>query len=145
MYKHQLRVHMPWYINPATSCVDCHISDGNERELKNIHGQHQLFTKDYLLQDCFLFMNGMFLFISQGLGLGTPIELGGCATVRELTSRPLRFSEEFFFFRKYDRKAGLEPLSDDDYLVMPPSRHIVLMHLAVTSRLLYHLHHQQTI
>ena len=153
MYKRYLRVHMPWYMNPATSCVDCHMSAGNERELQNIHGQHRLFSGEYLLQAWFLLMNGMFLFLSQGLGLGSPIELLGCAAVRELTTRPLRFSEEeLSFLREYDRRAGLEPLSDDGYLILPPTRLIVLMHPAVTSRLLAHLdpqtilrfrHHQQ--
>ena len=38
---------------------------------------------EYLLQAWFLLMNGMFLFLSQGLGLGSPIELLGCAAVRE--------------------------------------------------------------
>ena len=82
----------------------------------------------------------MFLFISQGQGLGYPIELLGCVAVRELTTRPLRFSEEVLsFLREYDRRAGLEPHSDDEYLVLPPTRLIVLMHPAVTSRLLANL------
>ena len=91
--------------------------------------------------------------LSQGLGLGSPIELLGCAAVWELTTRPLRFSEEeLSFLREYDRRAGLEPLSDDGYLILPPTQLIVLMHPAVTSRLLAHLdpqtilrfrHHQQ--
>ena len=107
------------------------MSTGEERELHNIHGQQQLFTGEYLLQAWFLLMNGMFLFIVQGVGLGSPIELLGCAAVRELTTRPLRFSEEeLSFLREYDRKAGLEPLSGDDYLVMSPTRLIVLMHPA---------------
>ena len=140
MYKHYLWVHMPWYMNPATSCLDCHMSAGNELELQNIHEQHRLFSGEYLLQACFLLMNGMFLFLNQGLGLGSPIELLGCAAVRELTTRPLRFSEEeLSFLREYDRRAGLEPLSDDEYLILPPTRLIVLMHPAVTSRLLAHL------
>ena len=152
LYKHHLRVHMPWYLNPATSCVDCHMSTGNKGELQNIHGQHRFFTGEYLLQAWFLLMNGMLLFLSQGLGLGSHIELLGCAAVRELTTRPLRFSEELPFHREYDRRAGLEPLSDDEYLILPPTRLIVLMHPAVTSRLLAHMdpqtifrfrHHQQ--
>ena len=45
------------------------MSAGNEPELQNIHRQHQLFTGEHLMQAWFLLMNGMFLFISQGLGL----------------------------------------------------------------------------
>ena len=73
---------------------------------------------------------------------GNPNGLLGCAAVRELTTRPLRFSdEELPFLREYDRNAGLEPLSDE-YLVLPPTRLIVLMHPAVTFRLLAHLNPQ---
>ena len=71
---------------------------------------------------------------------GNPNGLLGCAAVRELTTCPLGFSdEELPFLREYDRNAGLEPLSDDEYLVLPPTRLFFLMHPAVTSRLLAHL------
>ena len=65
---------------------------------------------------------GLVLFIGQGLGLGSPIEMLGCAAVRELTTRPLGFSERLSFLR------GLEPLSDDEFLAMPPTKLIALMH-----------------
>ena len=98
IYRHMLRVHLPWFMNLATSCIDCHMSAGNERELRNVHGQHQLFSGQSLLQAWFLLVNGMFLFISQEMGLGSPLELLGCAAVTELTSSsPLNFSENISF------------------------------------------------
>ena len=143
VYRHMLRVHLPWYMNPATSCVDCHMSAGKERELQNIHGRHQLFCGEYLLQAWFLLLNDFFLFISQELGLGSPIELLGCAAIRELAPSPLRISEaENFFLREYDRRAGLEPLSLGEYLVIPPKRLIALIHPKFISQLIFHLNHR---
>ena len=125
-------------MNPATSCIDCHMSAGNERELRNVHGQHQLFSGQGLLQAWFLLVNGMFLFISQEMGLGSPLELLGCAAVRELTSSsPLNFSErEYFFLGEYDRRAGLEPVPLGEYIVLPPKRLIALIHPALLTPLL---------
>ena len=125
-------------MNPATSCIDCHMSAGNERELRNVHGQHQLFSGQSLLQAWFLLVNGMFLFISQEMGLGSPLELLGCAAVRELmSSSPLNFSErEYFFLGEYDRRAGLEPVPLGEYIVLPPKRLIALIHPALLTPLL---------
>ena len=105
VYRHILRVHLPWYVNPTTSCVDCHVSAGNARELQNMNGRHRLFSGEHLLQAWFLLLNGLFLFISQEIGLRSPMELLGCAAIQELSSFPLRFSEdEYFFLREYDRE-----------------------------------------
>ena len=143
VYKHLLRVHLPWYLNPATSCVDCHMSAGNVRELRDVHGRHQLFSGESLLQAWFLLLNGLFLFISQEMGLGSPLELLGCAAVTELTSPYLRFSqEEYVFLREYDQRAGLEPLSLGDYMAIPPTRLVALIHPAIMIRLIPHLNSQ---
>ena len=89
------------------SLVDCHMSAGNVRELRDVHGRHQLFSGESLLQAWFLLLNRLFLFISQEMGLGSPLELLGCAAVTELTSPYLRFSqEEYVFLREYDQRAG---------------------------------------
>ena len=110
--KHMLNVHLPWCLNLATSCVDCHMSAGKEMELQNMHSRHQLFSGENLLQSWFLLLNELFLFISQEMGLGSPIELLGCAAVRELAPSTPRFSEgEYTFLREYDRRAGLEPIT----------------------------------
>lgn len=77
LYRHMRRVHLPWYLNPATACVDCHMSAGTGRDLRSVHGRHQLFTGDAILQAWFLLMNGLFLFLCQEMGLGSPIELLG--------------------------------------------------------------------
>lgn len=119
------------------------MSTGKGSELPKVHGQHQLFTGDYLLQAWFLLMNGLFLFLSQELGLGSPIELLGCAAIRQLAPTSIRFSEEeYFFLREYDRRAGLEPLQLGDYMAVPPTRLIVLMHPELMSRLIPHLGYQ---
>ena len=119
------------------------MSAGNERGLQNIHGWHQLFCGEYLLQAWFLLLNGFFLFISQELGLGFPIELLGCTAIRELAPSPLRISEgEYFFLREYDRRAGLEPFSLGEYMAIPPTRLIALIHPRFIYQLISHLNHQ---
>ena len=55
----------------------------------------------------------------------------------------LRFSEdEYFFPREYDRRAGLEPLSLGDYMAIPRTRLVVLIHPALLTRLISHLNNQ---
>lgn len=143
LYRHMLRVHLPWYLDPTTACVDCHMSAGAGRDLQAVHGGHQLFRGESLLQAWFLLMNGLFLFLSQGLGLGSPMGLLGCAVMQELLPGPLRFSEEeLFFLREYDRRAGLEPLPLGGYIVTPPTRLIALMHPALMTKLIVHLDHE---
>ena len=96
-----------------------------------------------LLQAWFLLLNGLFLFISQEMGLGSPLELLGCAAVTELTSPYLRFSQEdYVFLREYDQRAGLEPLSLGDYMAIPPTRLVALIHPAIMIRLIPHLNSQ---
>ncbi|MEW8547610.1 MAG: hypothetical protein AB2693_29225, partial [Candidatus Thiodiazotropha sp.] len=119
------------------------MSAGNERELQNVHGQHRLFSGENLLQAWFLLMNGLFLFISQEMGLGSPIDLLGCAAVQQLTPFTLRFSEEeYFFLREYDRRAGLEPVSLGVYTATPPTRLITLIHPALMTNLISQLSYQ---
>ena len=77
------------------------------------------------------------------MGQVSPIELLGCAAVRELTPSPLQFSErEYFFLREYDKRAGLEPVTLGDYMVLTPTRLVALFHPALMSRLVSHLNYQ---
>lgn len=108
-----------------------------------MHSRHQLFSGENLLQSWFLLLNGLFLFISQEVGLGSPIELLGCAAVRELAPSTLRFSEgEYFFLREYDRRAGLEPVTLGVYTAVPPTRLVALIHPTLMTRLISHLNYQ---
>ena len=43
------------------------MSAGNVKELRDVHGRHQLFSGENLLQAWFLLLNGLFLFISQAM------------------------------------------------------------------------------
>lgn len=129
VFKHMRRVHFPWYLDPASACIDCHMSAGMERDLENVHGRHQLFTEEAHLSGWFLLMNGLFLFLSQQLGLGSPIALLGCAAVRELSPGRLKFSKrELLFLREYDSRAGFEPVEPGVYMSTPPTRLIALTH-----------------
>ena len=129
VYRHVLRAHLPWYLSPATACVSCHMSAGTVKERSVLHGRHQWIAGESFLQAWFLLMNGFFLFMSQELGLGSPIEMLGSALVSELLPGPLSFSEEeYFFLSEYDRRAGLEPLVLGGYLAIPPTRVIALSH-----------------
>ena len=44
--------------------------------------------------------------------------------------------EEFFYFREFDLRAGLEPLSIGDYMTLPPTRLCIIGHPAVMTALL---------
>ena len=119
------------------------MSTGKGSEQLKVYEQHRLFKGEYLLQAWFLLMNGLFLFLSQELGLGSPIELLGRAALRELAPTSVRISRErIFFLRQYDRRAGLEPLSLGVYVAVPPTRLIALMHPELIMRLIPHLNHQ---
>ena len=140
VYRHVLRAHLPWYLSPATACVSCHMSAGTVKERSVLHGRHQWIAGEYFLQAWFLLMNGFFLFMSQELGLGSPIEMLGSALVRELLPGPLSFSEEeYFFLSEYDRRAGLEPLVLGGYLAIPPTRVIALSHPGFMAKLITHI------
>ena len=120
LYRHMKRAHLPWYLDPASACIDCHMSAGTGRDFRNVHGAHQGFTGEAMIRGWFLLTNGLFLILSQQIGLGSPIELLGCAVVRELSPRLLRFSEdELFFLREFDSRAGLESkkISNDQELI----------------------------
>ena len=117
LYRHMKRAHLPWYLDLASACIDCHMSARTGRDFRNVHGTLQGFTGEAMIRGWFLLMNGLFLFLSQQVGLCSPIELLGCAVVRELSSRLLRFSEdELFFLREFDSRAGLEPVSPSVYM-----------------------------
>ena len=54
-----------------------------------------------------------------------------------LYSNIFGFSEEkLFFFRGFDWRSGMEPVIDDCYKEIPPSRLIVLSNFTVFTRLL---------
>ena len=98
LFRHMRRAHLPWYLDPASACIDCHMSAGTREDLHNVHGTHQGFTGETMIRGWFLLINGLFLFLSQQIGISSPIELLGCAVVRELSPHLLRFSEDELFF-----------------------------------------------
>ena len=129
--RHFLMAHIPWYMSPATACVDCQTAEGRGRELAHYHERHQQIIGDRLLQAWFLLMNGIFLFIVQELGLGTLQDLLTLVASMESPPTSLSFSEEeCFFLREYDRRAGLEPWGIMDYSTFPPVRIIQLTHFS---------------
>ena len=72
-------------------------------------------------------MNGVFFFIMRKLGLDSLSDLLSCAGALGVVPKDLRLSEgEIVFLREYDRRAGIEPLTDNGYLVFPPT-HIIAM------------------
>lgn len=128
-----LRSHLPWYVNPSTACIDCQISEGTGSQLTIFHGKHQLIGGDVLLQAWFLLMNGLFLFI----GLSSLDDLLVYFSSLDPAPRQFRFSEEeLLFLREYDQRAGLEPLTAEQYMTFPPTRVIVLSNYLILSRLL---------
>lgn len=127
--KHYLRSHIPWYMNPATACADCQLSEGTERELRTFHGPHQKFSTDLLIQAWFWLVNGVFLFISHQLGLASISDLLNYIVAHKLFPTTLRFTEEeFVFLSEFDRRAGLEPLAPSGYMCLPPVRICVMSH-----------------
>ena len=138
--RHALRVHMPWYMDPSTACVDCQRNEGTGLDLNRFHPGHQRVVGETLLQAWVLLMNGIFLFMTKNLGLGSPNDLLGFVVANELHPRSFRFSEEeIFFFREFDRRSGLEPLTADEYKSIPPTRLIVLSNYSVVLKMWTHL------
>ena len=111
---HALRAHMPWYMDPATTCVDCQISEGRGSEFGRFHAMHQHLVGGPLIQAWFFLMNGVFWSLTEGLGLGTLNNLLRFVVDKKLYPSSFTFSaEELFFFREFDRRFGLEPLSTE--------------------------------
>lgn len=128
---------MPWFMNPVTACIDCQTSEGCGKQLSRFHGRHQLISGEALIQAWFLLMNGMFIFIYQRLGLGSFTDLLEYVAAINLSATPLRFSEEeCFFLREYDKRAGLEPLTAEGYMIFPPTRIIAVSNYLIMARLL---------
>ena len=100
-------------MDPVTNCIDCQISEVHGIELNRFHTRHQLIVGGPLIEAWFFLMNGVFWFLVEELGLGTCSDL--------LYSTSFIFSaEEIFFFREFDRRFGLEPLTTDGYKKIPP-------------------------
>ena len=73
----------------------------------------------------------------QELGLDSLTDLFAYAGTLEVSPKSVRFSEEECnFLREYDRRAGLEPLANEDYMVFPPVRIIAMTNYLVLVRLL---------
>ena len=106
---------MPWYMDHATTCIDCQISEGPGSELHR----------------------GLVLPREWGI-----LVLGGRVRPGDLQ---LRFvidnklyhtsfifsAEEIFSFREFDRRFGLEPLTTDGYKEIPPRRLIVVSNFTI--------------
>ena len=71
--------------------------------------------------------------MARELGLGGIPDLVGYVVTHNLYPNIFGLSEEtFFFFRGFDWRSGMEPVIDDCYKEIPPSRLIVLSNLTVT-------------
>ena len=80
------------------------------------------------------------LFLVEELGLGTSSDLLGFVIAQGLFPTSFTFSEdETFFFREFDRRIGLEPLTTDGYKEVPPRRLIVLSNYSIITSLLTRL------
>ena len=85
-------------------------------------------------------MNEVFLFLLQGLGLGSLQDLLVYFASMESAPTSLRFSEEeYLFLRDYDMRAGLEPLAIEGYTAFPPTRLIAITHYLMMALLLPNL------
>ena len=97
------------------------------------------------LTDCWGVLNGSLislyewsvLFLVEELGLGTSNDLLGFVIAQGLFPTSFTFCEdETFFFKKCDRRIGLEPLTTDGYNEVPPRRLIVVSSYSIITRLL---------
>ena len=137
---HALRSHMPWYMDPATTCIDCQISEGRGSELNRFHARHQLIVGGPLIEAWFFLMNGVFWFLVEELGLGTCSDLLRFVIDNRLYPTSFILSaEEIFFFREFDRRFGLEPLTTDGYKEIPPRRLFDVSNFTIIVRLLNRL------
>ncbi|MCG8035189.1 MAG: TatD family hydrolase, partial [Candidatus Thiodiazotropha taylori] len=82
-------------------------------------------------------MNGLFLFICQELGLGSLPDLLEFVASMQLPPSTLKFLEsEFPFLQEYDRRAGLEPLTAEEYMIFPPVRLIVVSNYLIMTQIM---------
>ena len=140
--KHVIKNHLSWYMNPVTACSDCLKSKGDGDDLQRFHRRygHGVIGGESLLQAWFLLMNGVFLIIMQEVGLGSLADLLAYAQTLELPPHSIRFSgEDCNFLREFDRRAGLEPLANEGYMVFPPVRVIAMSNYIVMVRLISRL------
>ena len=135
--KHVLKYHLPWFMNPTVACSDCLKSEGDNSALNRnhlYHGHRGIVGEEYLQAWCLL-MNGMFYFIMQELGLKSFSDLLAYAGTLEIRFIKFR-EEELVFLREYDRRAGMEPLKDFEYMTVPPTRIISLSYYMVMAEIL---------
>ena len=132
--RHVLGEHLPWYVNPTVACVDCHRAKSSKQS--KFHTDHQSICGESLLQAWFLLINGIFHFVIRELCLDSFADLLMFVVDRGLCPNRIQFSEEeIVFLREYDMRAGLEPLSADQYQSFPPSRICVLTHFQLLQRI----------
>ena len=115
-------------MNPTVACSDCFKSEGDNSSFNRFHLDHghRGIVGEDSLQAWFLLMNGMFYFIIQELGLKSFNDfLAYAGTLEEIRFIKFR-EEELVFLREYDRRAGMEPLKDFEYMTVPPIRIISL-------------------
>lgn len=139
--RHVLKVHVPWYLDPSTACVDCQKSEGYGGQLLRFHRRHQLFGGELMMQAWFLLMNGVFLFIGRELGLGGSLpDLLEFVVTHQLLPTSLDCSEEeYHYFREFDQRSGLEPLTASGYRSLPPTRPVVISNHLIMTRILSRL------
>ena len=102
--RHVLRIHVPWYMNPSTACIDCQRSESGDTQLRTFHPGHEGFSGEANLGIWFLLVNGIFLFISQSLELASLGDLLPFVMDGQRWVSPPQFTEEkVFFLREYDR------------------------------------------
>jgi len=125
--RHTIRNHVPWYMSPAVACASCQIAS-DPPELRRFHGGHGRVKGEDQLRAWFLLVNGLMLFISSCLGLGSLEALLGLVVEKQLASSSAHtfLEDEEFFLREYDQLAGLEP--KPKYDVCPPTRTSELLH-----------------
>ena len=116
--------------------MDCHKSEGFGKDLDHFHKGHRLISGENLLRVGFLLMNGLFLFMSRKLSLNSSTDLLTLAAAQLLPKNLKISEEEYFYFREFDLRAGLEPLSIGDYMTLPPTRLCIIGHPVVMTALL---------
>ena len=90
--RHILRIHVPWFMNPVTACVDCQTSEGCGKQLNRFFMAG--ISREALIQAWIQLMIRLFIFIYERLDLGSFTELLEYMAAIDLSATPLRFSEE---------------------------------------------------
>ena len=133
-HEYTLRTQVPWHASPSTACVDWNKSEGFGKDHDCSHKGHRLISGKKCWGPGFCWrMGGSY---SWAVNLVSCTDLLTLAAAQRLPKTLKISEEEYFCFREFDLRAGLEPSTIGDYMTLPPTCLYIFGHPAVMTVLL---------